>query len=502
VAIDRDCTSGELQFRPVIADDRRVKRKLALLLLAASGLAAAGCGSASNQGSGAASIVPASVVGYIAIDGDPNSSEWQLADDLASRFPGKQKAVSSLEQSFRSDTGLDFQRDVKPALGPEIDVVWLDLDHGGRDVVALTQPADETAFERVVKSAHGDLVTDSVDGWEVLGADQTAIDAFKRLVAAGGATLDQDPGFKQAMGEFPADALVRAWLDGASATAKLRTSIPSGDTELFDKLGTLDWLAASLSTSGEGVRLDLGVRGEPGSLLHSSAGGTAGFHPSLPSRLPSDVLAYLAFHGTRAMFAGVQDNPALAAPQLATVRSMLGNVGALLSGEDALYVRPGSGRLPEVTLLAEPSAGTDGAATLDRILGDVKLGARLERGAIAGTDARTLPVGGSVRLHYANVDGKLVVTDLPAGIAGVERPGSGLSTSEPYSDAVRASGMPDKVQSFLYVNVRGGLGLVQRLANSPIPASVAQNLGPLKSAVEYAATRPSEVQVTFFVRIS
>jgi hypothetical protein len=486
----------------VIADVRRVKRILALTVLAAAGLLAAGCGSASSQGGGASSIVPASVVAYVAIDSDPNSSEWQLADDLASRFPGKQNAVTSLERSFTSDTGLDFAHDVKPALGPEIDIVWLDLDHAGRDVVALTQPADETAFERVVKAANGDLVTDSVDGWQVLGADQQTIDAFKRLVAAGGATLDEDPGFKQAMAEFPADALVRAWLDGASATAKLRASIPAGDTQLFDKLGTLDWLAASLRTSADGVRLDLSVRGEPGSLLRSSAGGTGGFHPSLPSRLPSDTLAYLAFHGTRAMFSGVESNPALAGPRLATVRNLLGDVGALLSGEDALYVRPGSGRLPEVTLLAEPGEGADGAATLDRILGDVKLGDKLERGSIAGADARTLPLGGSVRLHYADVGGKLVVTDLPAGIAGVERPGTGLAESEAFRDAVHASGMPDKVQSFLYVNVRGGLGLVQRLASTPIPASVEKNLGPLKSAVEYAATRPSEIQLTFFVRIS
>jgi hypothetical protein len=485
----------------VVADERRVKRTLALLLLAAACPLAAGCGSASTQGDGAASIVPASVVGYIAIDSDPNSSEWQLADDLAARFPGKQKAVASLEKSFRSESGLDFERDVKPALGPEIDVVWLDLDNGGRDVVALTQPADESAFERVVKAANGDLVTESVDGWQVMGATQKTIDSFKKLVAAGGATLDEDPGFKQAMGEFPSDALVRAWLDGASATARLRASVSARETDLFDKLGTLDWLSASVSTSAEGVRLDLSVRGEPGSLIRSSAGGTGGFHPSLAGKLPSDAFAYLAFHGTKAMFSGLDSNPALAGPRLANVRSLLGDVGALLAGEDALYVRPGSGHLPEVTLLADPSSGTDGAATLDRVLHDLKLDNRLQRGIVAGADARTLPLGGSVRLHYANVGGKLVVTDLPAGIAGVEQPASSLGGSEPYQDAVRSSGMPDKVQSFLYVNVRGGLGAVQRLAGTPIPASVERNLGPLKSALMYAATRPSEVQLTFFVRI-
>jgi len=202
------------------------------------------------------------------------------------------------------------------------------------------------------------------------------------------------------------------------------------------------------------------------------------------------------------MFSGLDSNPALAGPRLASVRSLLGDVGTLLAGEDALYVRPGSGHLPEVTLLADPSSGSDGAATLDRVLHDLKLDDRLQRGIVAGADARTLPLGGSVRLHYANVGGKLVVTDLPAGIAGVERPAGSLAESEPYQDAVRASGMPDKVQSFLYVNVRGGLGVVQRLAGTSIPGSVERNLGPLKSALMYAATRPSEVQLTFFVRIS
>jgi hypothetical protein len=44
--------------------------------------------------------------------------------------------------------------------------------------------------------------------------------------------------------------------------------------------------------------------------------------------------------------------------------------------------------------------------------------------------------------------------------------------------------------------------LAQRLSSAPIPAAVKRNIGPLKSLVEYAAGRPSELQLTLFVRIS
>jgi hypothetical protein len=57
------------------------------------------------------------------------------------------------------------------------------------------------------------------------------------------------------------------------------------------------------------------------------------------------------------------------------------------------------------------------------------------------------------------------------------------------------------VQSFFYVNIRGGLGLVKQLSGAPIPDAVKKNIKPLRSAVEYAASRPSEVQLTFFVRV-
>ena len=67
-------------------------RRLACLLgLLALGLA--GCGGTTNPSSGAGDIVPASVPLFVALDTDLSSSQWQAVDELASKFPDKQKAV-------------------------------------------------------------------------------------------------------------------------------------------------------------------------------------------------------------------------------------------------------------------------------------------------------------------------------------------------------------------------------------------------------------------------
>jgi hypothetical protein len=202
------------------------------------------------------------------------------------------------------------------------------------------------------------------------------------------------------------------------------------------------------------------------------------------------------------MFSSVESNPALASPSFAPVRDILGKVGELVAGEDALYVRPGAGRVPEVTLVTEPSPGTDGAATLDRILADTKLQLRIERAQVAGVDARTIRLGGGFGVHYANVGRNLVVSDLAAGIAGFANGGPALAQSGKYSDALAAAGAPGRVQELFYVDARGGVDLAQRLSSAPIPAAIKRNLGPLKSVVEYASGRPSELQLTLFVRIS
>jgi hypothetical protein len=450
------------------------------------------------------------VPAYVAINSDAGSSQWQTVDDLARRFPDKQKGVDQLERSLRDSLGLDFDKDVKPALGPEIDIVWLDLKGGGNNVVALMQPGDESAFERAVakgnaKDPSSKLVYERLDGWEVMSDRQGKIERFKAMATPTGPVLSDDPSFAQAMGEYSDDALVKAYVSGPAVMDELRSAIPADATKFVDKLGTLEWIAASVRASPDGIRLDTTVRGQPGSLLlrtTSSAATGSSFEPSLANVIPADALAYLAFHGAQGMFSSVESNPALASPSFGPVRDILRKVGELVAGEDALYVRPSAGRIPEVTLVTEPSSGTDGAATLDRILADTKLRLRIERAQVAGVDARTIPLGGGFGLHYANVGGNLVVSDLAAGIAGFANGGPGLAQSGTYSDALAAAGAPGRVKELFYIDVRGGVDLARRLSGAPIPPAVKRNLGPLKSAVEYATGRPSELQLTLFVRIS
>jgi hypothetical protein len=449
------------------------------------------------------------VAAYIAIDSDAGSSQWQTVDDLAGRFPDKQEGVGKLQRSLRDDLGLDFVKDVKPALGPEIDIVWLDLEGGGNDFVALMQPGDESAFERAVakgnaKDPSSRLLYERLDGWEVMSDRQGKIDRFKVMVNTNGPVLSDDPSFAQAMAEYSDDALVKVYVSGQAVMDELRSVIPADAAKSVDKLGTLDWIAASVRASSDGIRLDTTVRGQPGSLLraNSTATGESSFEPSLANVIPGDALAYLAFHGAQGMFSSVERNPALASPSFAPVMDILGKVGELVAGEDALYVRPGAGRVPEVTLVTEPSPGTDGAATLDRILADTKLQLRIERAQVAGVDARTIRLGGGFGVHYANVGRNLVVSDLAAGIAGFANGGPALAQSGKYSDALAAAGAPGRVQELFYVDARGGVDLAQRLSSAPIPAAIKRNLGPLKSVVEYAPGRPSELQLTLFVRIS
>ena len=103
-------------------------------------------------------------------------------------------------------------------------------------------------------------------------------------------------------------------------------------------------------------------------------------------------------------------------------------------------------------------------------------------------------------MRYANVKGRLVVTDLPSGIVFAKNGGKTLADSQEYQDAAESSGLPAKPQVVLYVDIHSTIPVINRFGTAG-SRPAARNLKPLRSAVEYAVSRSHEFQVTFFLRI-
>jgi hypothetical protein len=481
-------------------------------VLAVLALVAAGCGGTTAQiGTGASDLVPASAPAFIALDTDPGSEQWQTVDKLADKFPDKQKGIASIKRELRKDPGVEWEKDIKPALGPEIDFAWLDFEHNGDNFVILTQPHDVAAFKRLVAKANAsadkpsDRVTyDTFRGWYVLGEKQKTIDRFKQASNSASRSLAEEPNFKKSMAKLGGDSIVRAYVDGEAVMDVIRKYGGADIQPYVDKVGTLDWIALRTGVKSDGVGLDAIVHGTPGKIF-KGLHGTEGFSPKLTDQVPENALLYWTFHGSKNLLTGLEQNSFFNTPEVRPYRRALRDLNTLLQGENALYVRPGNGHtadvpftIPEVTFVAAPGKGVNGAGVLDKLLLR-ELQAIPDDTKIAGTSVRKLAPGNNLGLYYGNVDGKLVVTDLPAGIRGVKDPGKPFSDSSSYQEAADASGLPGKTQGFLYVNIHSSIPLVEKLARQRVPAEIRRNLKPLDSAVQYAVTRSHELQISFFL---
>jgi len=476
-----------------------MRRLGCLLALLALGLA--GCGGTTKPSSGAADFVPSSVPLFVAIDTDLGSSQWQTVNELANKFPDKQKAIDSIKQQLTKN-GLDWEEDLKPALGPELDVVMLDFAHPD-ETVALMQPKNQGAFEGAVRKGNAadpsnKLVYEQFHGWTVISDKQAAIDAFMQASDSAKRTLSEDKTFSDAM-DKAGDGIFRAYVNGAQVMAAARKFGGADAGRYLKKLGTLDWLLMTLRAKSDGIAWDTTVHGTPGKAFKNvEVNDTDG---SLEKLVPKDALLYLAFHGSKGMLDGLGDNPILQQFGAKGLDDVFQRLGTILEGENALYVRTtGTKDVPDVTFIASPRGGVDGAAALDRILNRYakELGSRPHRTTIAGLPARVIGAG-PIALRYANVKGKLIVTDLPYGIVFAQSGGKSLTSSQEYKDAT--SGVPDSPQVVLYVDIHSTIPALRRLGNGRIPPEVERNLKPLRSAVEYAVSRSHEFQVSFFLRI-
>jgi len=486
---------------------------LALLLP----LFAAGCGGSSSTegavgtaGTAGAELVRSDVLVYGAVDSDLESDQWQQVDALLQKFTFREKLIAEVRKSL-SDEGVDYETEVKPALGPELAFAVLDVPEGATsgssDVpfVAIHDPKDEARFEALLRA--GDDPEDVPefrkldDGTYVIAETEAIID--QALVAEGGDSLADSERFDEAMASLPDDSLAKVYVNGDKlnqATSNLGgdSGLPSGGLErLTARFGKTLWISAAATAEDNGVRLEGASRGEDVKIELES------YSSELVDEVPAGVVAYLSFNNLEQPLRELRNSLGDIVPeelnldrQIAQFESALGvsidrDLLPLFGGEAALYLQEAS-PIPAGTLVLTVDDEAEAMRTLDKLAAAAtRIGGSAPRDVeIDGVEARELDLG-QFSLFYAGFDGKLVLTSGRDGIEDLRADGPKLADDDGFSQAQEAAGAPDETVGFVYLDLEEGVPLALDLANlgdEDVPDDVRQNLEPLRSLFGYATS--------------
>ncbi len=464
-------------------------------MLVGAALAVAGCGGSETAADGSvpssARLAPADALGFVTLNTDEGSAQWEQAEALLDLFPGAREAVLDEVGEALSDEGLTWDGDVAPALGPEVVVVMT----VGRQPVVLTQPDDGAKLDALLEQGDQQLARSTVDGWTALAQDQATLDAYAAAVERG--TLDTVESFTEAMTSLPAEALARAWIDASSLTDELGKAL-EGTGATVDV--AVDSLAAAISAEEDGLFVSIGVQA-PGGV------GDTHYEPKLFDQGPGDAVAAFSFGGSQSAFdklRGTADLDAVSDQLQSLVGISLESVFDALSGEGVLYVRPGD-VIPEVTLVLAAGDTSETLATIDTIARKAaeQSGGAVTSGTEDGVAVSKLEVQG-MTVTYGALDGDTVIVTLGEdAIADFRADGDKLVDSEAFTRASERVGLEELTTGFLYVDVDGLIPFVEGFTGgAAVPAEAREALESLDSVILAASGDGDLTRVSGFVRVN
>jgi hypothetical protein len=474
---------------------------LVLALVLAAGCGGDGGGSAATGTESAATIVPATAALYVSIDTDFDSDQWDRLNGVLDRFPGKQRLTEMIRQQL-SQENVDFERDVKPALGPTVEIVLLDFENEGRNAVGLTKPEDEGKLRELLENADADdVVLREIDGWTAVAENDAVLDRLEQ--AADDDSLADSQQFSNAMEQLPEEALAKVWVDYERATEAM-SELPSGNPLVIpERFGRFVSASFAMEAEEDGVRFAGFTRVEGAQYDVPDVG-------ALLDQVPADAYAFFNFHG----FDGqlrltdfMRDTPEIQ-PLLGQAEQFLGvtldDLSTLFNHEGILYVRPGT-LIPEITLVLEVADEQKAVSTVDRLAQRATgLGATPPRSrSIGDVQAKELSFG-QFSLLYAAFDGRLVLTTQADGIAQLDGGGDKLVEGDRYQDALEAAGVEDDEDVTLYFDLQKTVDIAEQLAqlaDEPLPSEVRENLEPLRSMIASTKIGKEDSTYRLFVEV-
>jgi Protein of unknown function (DUF3352) len=480
--------------------------RLLASLLCGLVLLAPACGGEGDGGGttlSGAEMVPANVPLYLAIDTDLDSEQWQRAQDLLDKFPGKEQLLARFRRDLAAED-IDFERDVRPVLGPEIGVVWLDIDDENA-FVGLMQPKDEAKLAALLEKSSEPLVHTEIDGWTVFSDTQAKLDRFRS--AQSGEKLSESDAYSDAVSSLPEDALLKLYFGGPQVQEKLRTTLaqqglPEG---LARRFGDFRSAALALTAEPNGVRFEA-------DLLTGSDLELDTYDPQLPDTLPAGALLYVSFANLDRVARSVLDAVSEAIPNFDEQRrqaeqgfgfSIENDVLPLLRNEGAVAVYADQPLPAVVVALEDPD--DKAVRLLDRVGALLALGDQgsTQQEQVEGLTVKQLQFEG-VTIFYARVGEVFVASNSRARLLETNRDGPKLSGDSEYTAAREGLAAEGGTIAFLYGNLRTGLPYVFEFAErggQTIPQDVRANVEPLRSVLISASQDANRFELSGFLAI-
>ena len=373
-------------------------------------LVAAGCGSSSaatdQLGGDAAQLVPPSALAFVRADTNLDSAQWGTVKDLFG--------------PIQLPKDLDYQRDVKPALGDQLNLAVLGIDKGTPEAIAIVKPDDQAKLSKLASMFGGGsehYTVEQIGGWSVVADSADAFQAVRS--ASSGNSLADSTDYKSATSQLGASALATAYATGKGAQA-----LPEKVRALVRVGGSPQWVAARLTAKDEAARIDV---------RESTATEAQTYKPTLLRDVPSGAILAVSFKNVNEVLARLQSERALRA----ALSPLVGQLKDI-SGEGVLSVVPGA-LLPVVTLEVRPQDPAAAAKAL---------------GALSSRIGNALP------LHVRREGAKVFLTNATGN------PGStgSLVDDKAFKDALAAADVPDDVTWLAYADIPRLAPLIQALS--------------------------------------
>ncbi len=489
-------------------------RFLQIGVLVAIALAVSGCGSDKQAGTvpAGADFAPASSAVYISGVTDPSSSQWEKADTLLGRFPGRDELLASFRKDLQKE-GLSWERDIKPALGDELNLVLLDFEDAEHNYVFFTKPKDEAKFDKFIEAGDDPQVHRKIDGWTVFADNKLSLDNFEQARSSGDSLSDKDE-FRDAMGSLSEETTLRGYVGGESIYAALgKEAATDPDAKTFERFsrsfGKLESVSFSTAAEDDGVAVEAAY-------TNTKEYKIGNYKPELDDALPSGALFYLSFGNLEDVFNSVLTSADQSFPQFKAQRSRIeaalgfelkSDLFPLFSKEGAIAVYRGGELTPNVLFVLRVPDEAKAQRVVDRFAALASLGGETSRTIrVHGVEATEITIAeAGVSVLAAVSDGKAFVTNSKAELEQALGDKKKLADDPVYQEARDVAGGPDETASFVYTNLETGLPYVFDFAEKDEPGSITPdvraNTKPLRSAVFYAEQDGKRTSLSGFLTI-